>query len=234
MMADLFSGGAVGAVIQEVLKSALEVIDKGRDFRPTLESNMETLDALTPLVEEIKRYSNELDRPKEEVARLEDEIRAGRELVNKCSKFRWWRFLSFPQYRDKLQNRDQRLVRHLSVDMQAQVARDTKETLCKVRDILEILVKEYVGLGNYGKGELLRGLSGAPENPEFTVGFDEPLNKLKIELLKDGPVSILLLTGLGGSGKSTLAKKLCWDKQVKGKSIYLSIYLHLGHFYFFP
>ncbi|XP_058784343.1 probable disease resistance protein At5g66900 [Vicia villosa] len=44
----------------------------------------------------------------------------------------------------------------------------------------------------------------------------EPLNKLKMELVKDG-VSVLVLTGLGGSGKSILAKKRCWHPQIKGK-----------------
>ncbi|KAK7331122.1 hypothetical protein VNO77_25336 [Canavalia gladiata] len=216
-MADLLSGAAVGAGLQEVLKYALKTIEKGREFRPTLKRNMETLDALAPVVEKIKRYSNELDHSKEEIERLENEIRAGRELVNKCSKFRWWKFLSFPRSRDKLQEKDRRLIRHLSIDVQAQMARDTMEILCKVREILDILMKESCGVGNPGKGELLRGLSGAPEIPEYTVGLDEPLKKLKIELLKDGSVSVLLLTGLAGSGKSTLAKKLCWDDQVKGK-----------------
>lgn len=214
MAASLFGGGAVGAVIQELLKAALETIDKGRDFKPTLESNIDTLEALTPLVEEIKQYSKVLDRPTTEIERLVHEIQAGKELANKCSKFGWWKFLSFPSYRDKLRARDHKLVRRLSVDMQAHMVRDSMETLSKVREILEILSKENVGVGNYEK--LLRGLSGVPEKPEFTVGLDEPLKKLKIELLKGGGVSVLLLTGLGGSGKSTLAKQLCWEDQVKG------------------
>lgn len=228
IMADLFSGGAVGVGLEITLKRALNFIDRARDFNPTLENNIETLDSLTPLVEDIKKFSNELDRPKE-VERLENEVKAGRELVNKCSKFSLWRFWSFPLYRDKLQKRDKRLVRYLTVDVQTQIARDAKETLCNVRQILEILMKDYVnvGVGSHVRGnQLIRGLSGAPEKPEFTVGFDEPFKKLKIELLKDGGLSIHLLTGLGGSGKTTLAKMLCWDDQVKG------IYLPLQHFLF--
>ncbi|KAL2333606.1 hypothetical protein Fmac_014819 [Flemingia macrophylla] len=57
---------------------------------------------------------------------------------------------------------------------------------------------------------------GVREKPEFSVGLDVPMSKLKMELLKEG-VSIIVLTGLGGSGKTTLATNLCWDEQIKGK-----------------
>ncbi|CAJ1942727.1 unnamed protein product [Sphenostylis stenocarpa] len=57
---------------------------------------------------------------------------------------------------------------------------------------------------------------GIPEKPEFTVGLDVALSKLKMDVLREG-VSIIVLTGLGGSGKTTLATMLCWDEQVMGK-----------------
>jgi len=58
---------------------------------------------------------------------------------------------------------------------------------------------------------------GIPEKPEFTVGLDVPLSKLKTNVLSEG-VSVTVLTGLGGSGKTTLATMLCWDEQVIGRS----------------
>ncbi|XP_014506476.1 probable disease resistance protein At5g66900 [Vigna radiata var. radiata] len=57
---------------------------------------------------------------------------------------------------------------------------------------------------------------GIPEKPEFTVGLDVPLKKLKLNVLSEGS-SVIVLTGLGGSGKTTLATVLCWDEQVLGK-----------------
>ncbi|QCE14334.1 P-loop containing nucleoside triphosphate hydrolase [Vigna unguiculata] len=54
---------------------------------------------------------------------------------------------------------------------------------------------------------------GIPEKPEFTVGLDEALKKLKMNVLSEG-VSVMVLTGVGGSGKTTLATMLCWDEQV--------------------
>ncbi|XP_027361343.1 probable disease resistance protein At5g66900 [Abrus precatorius] len=210
---DLFSGGAVGAVMGEMLKGALETIKKGREFKPTLESNIETLNNLAPIVKEMKRYNKMLDRPMKEIEGLEAHMQAGEELVRKCSKFGPWRIFSFPRYQTKLRNKDENLKRHLSMNVSAENKRDLMDILYKVGQILEILLSKE----NFGQyhGYQVRGLRGAPEEP-VCIGMDEPLNNLKMDLLKDG-VSVLVLTGLGGSGKSTLAKKICWDPQVKGK-----------------
>ncbi|RDY11000.1 putative disease resistance protein, partial [Mucuna pruriens] len=207
-MADLFSGGAVGAVMGELLKGAISTINKGREFRSTLESNIDTLTSLAPLVKEMEQYNEMLDRPSKEINQLVSQIRAGEELVFKCSKFRWWRVLSFPNYQGKLRKRNEGLQRHLSVNVAAENKRDLMEIVASVRKILDSLPK------NIDKYDV-RGLSGAPPEPEC-MGMDVPLSKLRIDLLKDG-VSVLVLTGLGGSGKSTLAQKICWDPHVKGK-----------------
>ncbi|GAU17397.1 hypothetical protein TSUD_232730 [Trifolium subterraneum] len=68
-------GGAVGAVMGEMVKYALQTIKKGRDFGPTLETNIQTLNALAPLVEEMKGFNDLLDRPREEIKKLETHIR---------------------------------------------------------------------------------------------------------------------------------------------------------------
>ncbi|MED6167400.1 hypothetical protein PIB30_002371 [Stylosanthes scabra] len=211
-MADLFSGGAVGALMGEALRAAIETINKGREFKPTLEKNIETLNSIAPLVDEMMRYNDKLDRPRQEIQRLQNRVREGQELAQKCSKLTRWKFLSFPHYQGKLHSKDLKLQRYLSMDVQAQNARNLMEVLLKVSEILDILGKE-----DFGKlsGNQIKGLSGAPEEPKC-MGMDKHLSKLRVELLKDD-VSVLVLTGLGGSGKSTLAKKLCWDPHVKGK-----------------
>ncbi|XP_057723164.1 probable disease resistance protein At5g66900 [Arachis stenosperma] len=210
----LFSGGAVGAGMQEVLRLAIEMVEKGKNFKSVLKTKKETLDALTPLVEEMKQYARELDRGTDTVASLEKEINKGKEIVEKCSKFRWWRFPSFPLYHDRIEERNKKLGRILSVNVQTQIGRDVMEVLYNVRNILDIIRDDYGG--RLGEEKVLRGVSGVPEKPEFTVGLEEPLKKLKVEVLKKDGDRVLLVTGLGGSGKSTLAKKLCWDEQVKG------------------
>ncbi|XP_014506475.2 probable disease resistance protein At5g66900 [Vigna radiata var. radiata] len=62
----------------------------------------------------------------------------------------------------------------------------------------------------------MKGPFGVPEKPEFCVGLDAPLSKVKMELL-NRPKSIIVVTGFGGSGKTTLATLLCWDQQIKSK-----------------
>jgi hypothetical protein len=217
-------GGAVGAVMGEMVKYAIQTIKKGQDFGPTLETNIQTLNALAPLVEEMKSFNDLLDRPREEINKLETHIREGKELVRKSKKLTLWRFFSFPSYQSKLQKKDEALQRHLAVNVQVENRKDLMDVLIKVNGILEILMRKD-NLGQFDNGNQIRGLCGVPEEPQCK-GMVEPLNKLKIELIKDG-VSVLVLTGLGGSGKSTLAKKLCWDSQIKGNKQLTNLFVFL-------
>jgi hypothetical protein len=214
-MADILSGAVTG----EMLRYGLQTIQNGRQFGPTLEMNVETLNALAPLVEQIKDYSYLLGRPREEIERFETHISEGKELVSKSKKLTRWKFFRFSYYQTKLKKKDEDLLRHLAVNLQVENRRDLMEMLAKVNVILEIImIKEnLVGAQIWGLSgnNQIWGVCGVPEEPGKCVGMDEPLNRLKIELIKDG-VSVHVLTGIGGSGKSTLAKKLCWDSQIKG------------------
>jgi len=211
-MADLLTGGAVGAGMGELLKYAIQTIKKGLEFGSTLETSIETLAALAPLVKEMKDVNHLSDRPKEEIERLETLLREWEEIVTKSSKFTWKNIWSFPSYQSKLQKQRQKLERHSSVNVQLENKYDLMKLRANVDEISKILMR-MVDSGQFD-GKQIRGLYGAPEEPEF-IGMDEPLNNLKFELMKKG-ASVLVLTGLGGSGKSTLAKKLCWNPQIKG------------------
>lgn len=210
------AGLVEGAVIQEALRWALQIINMGRNFPTTLQTNMSTLEALRPVVQDIVRYNQQLERPRDEVRALSRVMQEGEEHVREYSNISHWNFPCFPCYQSRLRAWYDALRRTSSVNVQVQMARDMKEVLLKVTNILEVLLEQF-GHVNYGMGT---ALYGAPENPDFTVGLeslDGPFNELKFELLKDG-VSLLNLTGFGGSGKTTLARKLCWDPQVRGKT----------------
>jgi hypothetical protein len=210
-MADILSGAVTG----EMLRYALQTIENGRQFGPTLEMNVETLNALAPLVEQIKDYSDLLGRPREEIERFETHIKEGKELVRKSKKLTRWKFFCFPHYQTKLRKKDEALIRHLNVNVQVENRRDVMEVLAYVKVILEIImIKEnLVGAQIWGlSGNQICGVCGAPGT---CVERDNTLNNLKIEMMKDG-VSVHVLTGMGGSGKTTLATKLCCDSQIKG------------------
>ncbi|PNY17706.1 putative disease resistance protein [Trifolium pratense] len=202
-MADLVSGGA-----EEMVKYAIKTIKNGLEFGSTLQTGIETVKALSPLLEKIKSSTSNdlLDRPRDEdIVRLETKIRGIEELVEKSKKIKrtWWKSFSFPRYQAKLQEKDEDFQRHLAVHVQMMI-------FAKVTEISEILMN----MKNLGQNQN-RGLCGAPVAPHC-MGMDDLLTQVKIEMMKKG-VSVRVLTGLGGSGKTTLAKKLCSDPEIKGK-----------------
>lgn len=207
------AGAAVGAVFGESLSMAIDMVDKALKFKTTREDLRSTLQHLTPVIQEMKAYDERLDRPLDQIERVMQEFEKSETLVRKSSKVRWYKSLSLPFLHDKLQERDRKLVRAVTVDVPLLMAKDVKEILSDVKEILQKFVDNR---GLSSNPTILRGLCGAPENPEYTVGLDGPLEKTKIELLKGG-ASVLVLTGLPGSGKTTTAKKVCWDPDVRGK-----------------
>jgi len=167
-----------------------------------------TLKDLSPLVHEINQYNEQLNPPREEIKTLVKEEERVVDQKNLC----WNKFFSWFQLCRKKDDVDS----CVADDKQAIMAKDVKDALYKLREVLEILNKENFEKKISGSGGLtLKGAFGVPKNPEFTVGLDLQLIKLKMELLKDGR-STLVLTGMGGLGKTTLATKLCWDEQIKG------------------
>ncbi|XP_061363414.1 probable disease resistance protein At5g66900 [Gastrolobium bilobum] len=196
-----------------VLTSQLQETFKiGRESKKTRRILRSTLHDLKHVVKQIEQYNEHLDPPKEEIKTLIKEKDAGEGVDLLCKSLCLEKCLSL--LGRLWHNSDDSYA--ASNDKQALVAKDVKEALYKVREILELLNKENFEKKFNGSGAPMKRPFGVPENPEFTVGLDVPLTKLKVEVLKDG-VSTLLLTGLGGSGKTTLATKLCWDEQVKGK-----------------
>ncbi|KAK2372728.1 putative disease resistance protein [Trifolium repens] len=200
-MADLFSGAAIGAVMGETLKNAIQKIKNGRKFGPTLKTSEETLDNLAPLVERLKLKVP--DDSLGDIQGLETHIRELKDLVEKYKKLTCWNIICFSHYQAKLQTKFEALQIYISVIVQV-------KSLVILKEMSESMPTENDNLGHE-----IRGWCGAPDEPQC-IGMDVPLTKLKLKMMKDG-VSVLVLTGLGGSGKTTLAKKLCWDPQIKDK-----------------
>jgi SpoVK/Ycf46/Vps4 family AAA+-type ATPase len=102
-MADLFSGAAIGAVMGETLKNAIQKIKNGRKFGPTLKTSEETLDNLAPLVERLKLKVP--DDSLGDIQGLETHIRELKDLVEKYKKLTCWNIICFSHYQAKLQTK---------------------------------------------------------------------------------------------------------------------------------
>lgn len=212
---DLFAGGAVGTLFTVLYEVVKDVKEKTMMFKSLLGDLKSTLDSLKPLIEDIEKYNNLMDRPKEELENFKEKMKNGAVLVPKCSTVSRWNTYKKYKYAKKLLDLDQCLNRLLTI-LNVGGVRDGKETLYRVINIEEkidkLQIKEEVVLP---KKLDIKAWCAVPELPPVTVGLDEPLRDLKKKLLKDD-VSTLVLTAHGGSGKTTLATKFCHDKEVKG------------------
>ncbi|KAH1202680.1 putative disease resistance protein [Glycine max] len=200
---------------QEAMRMVKDIVEKSRSSKTSKRLLRKTLKNMTPLLQEINQYNEHLDPPREEIDTLIKEKDAVEEIVccYSCSRSIWWTklFSWLPLYGDKFWNN-----KNYSLAADDNQVKYIKNTLYKVKEVLERLDIENFQLKLKGVGSPIKCPFGVPENPEFTVALDLPLSKLKMEVIRDG-MSTLLLTGLGGSGKTTLATKLCRDEEVKGK-----------------
>ena len=139
--ASLVGGAALGAVFGELVKAVLEMRDKVTGFEKTLAYLRTTLIAIDPVIKEIQQRNNDLGRPNEELESLIREMEEGTKLVCKGSKIHKLNFPARIRYQEELAELIESLVRFFMIDMQAQTARDLKETLLEVRRIRSAVYK---------------------------------------------------------------------------------------------
>ncbi|TKY63639.1 NAD(P)H dehydrogenase (quinone) FQR1 [Spatholobus suberectus] len=152
----IIAEAAVGAVFGELLKTVLEMKDKAVMFKPTLVNLQSTLIAIAPVIKEIEQHNNDLGRPKEELESLIRQMEEGTKLVCKCSHIHRLNYVARVRYQEQLEAFVDSLVRFFIIDMQAQTARDQKESLLKVRRILSVVNKfpvDTVGASNPEPGK---------------------------------------------------------------------------------
>ncbi|KAL4629016.1 hypothetical protein ACB092_05G278600 [Castanea dentata] len=168
-------------------------------FKSILISFKSNLDLLAPVVEEIRRLNLELNRPEEETKSLIKDMEDAENLIRTCSEIQDWNFPFQAFYA---------IVRFCKVHMQAQNRRDLLQILEELKTIREEKKSSIMKI---------HGLScSVPGPPDFTVGLGEPLNVLKMQLLKEKQQQ-LVLTAPGGCGKTTVVEMLRQDEQIKCK-----------------
>lgn len=212
----------VDKVLEELYVGVKDLIKQNVGFKGILKGITSKLEALKPVIGQMVRSNEELDRSKEELKGLQVVMEGGIELIRKCSKLRVWEIFDRYKYANKLIEWDKTLQGQLVI-LNVQTSRDLKETAARVRNVeasLVTLVNQFTAnaviQSQLGKPRALMSTGlVVPELPRFTVGLDTHLKELKMKLLKNG-VSMLVLTAPGGCGKTTLANMLYHDQDVKG------------------
>lgn len=209
-MAEIVVRAALGAVFgkafAELYETVKDVGSKVVMFKSILTSFKSNLYLLEPVVEEIRRLNQELNRPEEETKSLIKDMEDAKNLIRTCSEIQDWNFPFQAFYVKKLTDLDKAIVRFCKVHMQAQNRRDLLQILEQLKSIREEKKSPIMNI---------HGLScSVPGPPDFPVGLDEPLKVLKMQLLKEKQQQ-LVLTAPGGCGKTTLVKMLCQDEQIK-------------------
>ncbi|KAF2283676.1 hypothetical protein GH714_013761 [Hevea brasiliensis] len=216
MAAALVGGAALGAAFGELLKAVVKARNRALMFNTILKRMESTLKSIIPVIKEIEELNKVLDRPKQEMGQIMEQIKKGEELVLECSGIHWLACWKRPKYAGKLIKLEKSLKSFFEIVMQAQQARDGKETLLEVKDLRMDLKRLDLNV----KTSRAHNVNGyiaplvLPEPLINPIGLEVPLRELKMELFND-KVSMVVLSAPPGCGKTTLAKLLCHDKEVK-------------------
>ncbi|KAJ4714948.1 Disease resistance protein [Melia azedarach] len=216
-MGDLVGEALVGAVVGELLKVVLEATKEAVVFKSRLNQLKLILQSVTPTFEEIQRLNKVLHRPEQETKDLIEKLEQGKQLVQKCSKMKWYSVKRF-QYSKKIFELDCSIVRFFQIDVQLQQTRDNKEILKVLKEVHTTVKRisghEKIG-GIFSQVEIIRACS-VPDPPAVTPGLDVPLKELKRDLF-NSEKQVIVISAPGGYGKTTLVKRLCKDDEVQGK-----------------
>ncbi|KAK7263086.1 hypothetical protein RJT34_30670 [Clitoria ternatea] len=216
LMGDTTQFVTLSTLFQEARRMVLEVLEIGRKSKRSKQILRSTLKDMNSVVHEIQQFNEHLNPPSEDIITLIREKDADKDLMCKiCSRNLWW-FNFLPLLPLNKARSWHHKKEYIGADYKQ--VEEIKHTLSKVREILERINLENFKLTLKGVSAPIKSSFGVPENLEFVVGLEEPLSKLKTEVLRNEHcLSVISLTGLGGSGKTTLATKLCLDEEVKGK-----------------
>ncbi|KAL7584409.1 hypothetical protein Lser_V15G46310 [Lactuca serriola] len=218
--------------ISSLFKTVIYVAETTSEFKPQLEELRAILQRITPIIEETVKLKRELDQSELECKMFIDEVQKAEELITRCSKVKRDPTKMF-LYSRELKNFKIKLVNFFQVGVQAIQIRDIMQTLAVVNDIKSKLDRMYVDsrdskhrtrlVGSHSGSESVERKKYGWQVPRLQSGivaFDEPLEKLKAEVVSDIGIDdrlVLVVEAPGGCGKTTLVKMLCHDAEIREK-----------------
>ncbi|KAM3363558.1 putative disease resistance protein [Capsicum galapagoense] len=240
MAGALLGGAALGVVFDKLFKVVVDVGINIATFRSKFLSLEQTLLHIEPVFADIEKLNKALDGREEETEMFKKKLMEGEELVLKCSKIKRYDAFKRCNYSRKLTKLENSLVKFCQIHGLIEVCRDSKLILVKVNDNgkkldeLRSMVKglslsrSSIGFTNsigssgwmngssFGSSNGFSGWSDVPPVPDSVVGFQVPLQELKLKLLQQKD-QVLVLSAPPGCGKTTLAAMVCQEEDIKAK-----------------
>ncbi|KAL4580560.1 hypothetical protein LXL04_016759 [Taraxacum kok-saghyz] len=247
--------------ITKLTTLVIHVYQTTANFKPELKLLRDTLGRITPIIVDIVNTNRKLDRSEGECQMFIKEIEEAAKLVAKCSKVKrnvikkFTYSLKLKDFNGKLLRFFQIEVQAIQTRGITETllgVNDVKIRMDSLSLDLQDMRQRTSWIGNYS-GSMSTSVSTSistrtdrsgcdnmererygwrvPALPSGIVAFDEPLAKLKAEIVAGidneddsnlDPMdcddrSVLVVAAAGGCGKTTLVKMLCHDPEIKGK-----------------
>lgn len=182
MAAEVVGRGALWAAFGALYKAVKDSEHKTAILKPTLERIHGKLEALRPLLEDIRELN---EGAPEELLGFKPAMEKGVELVTDCSNVHGFfnSFFKKAHYTEKLEELDETLQRLIRI-LVAQGVRDSKETAVKLQEISDVLLRKLGGnigtIGVTSSSSSKTASSGQPGHHQLPLDDDTVKKEKKV------------------------------------------------------
>eukprot|EP01018_Ginkgo_biloba_P002525 Gb_38651 [translate_table: standard] len=220
--------GLIGGVIlqtaaDQLLGAIKDVMKKSFLCKSYCKRLQRTLEAIIPILEEISQTGAELSQHRQQqLQEFHGELRRGIQLVQNCSNVNRLHVFKSYKYSKKILELEKRISNFPLKQGWAHILSDIHHLRVDVRNVDQNVSTGFTMFQQVIDDQTQIRIAAEPpdsslqipELPNFFVGLNNSVEKLKEQLFREN-VSLLGVKGLGGSGKTTLAVALCNDSQVR-------------------
>ncbi|XP_018846628.1 probable disease resistance protein At4g33300 [Juglans regia] len=225
---DLFAG----EIATELLKLMVTITKKSCLCKESAEQLISDLQALQPIIHEIKYSGVELPSDRQfQLDRLSETLRGGLELANKIIHSSRWNMYKNFHLAKKMEKLEKNVSRFLQCLVPVHVLADVLHMRFEAAERFDRLegstmrLEKQLGSMSIGAGGawIEEAARKAEEEKKWMedslvnlgVGLDLGKKKVKEMVVVRDDLAVVGIFGIGGSGKTTLAREFCKDHQVR-------------------